>query len=330
VSVARNYRTTDFIPTTVPMRYLISDIHNWSQTSLCLYKKTCLDSRSSKLKSVYREMYPSIGGEYAATLSLPTAIKNVVKPLPSRFLSTSELEAAYSADVSAWTPCCSHWLVTTGFNGSCSVVKLSLGDLRRYWHKDHSSVRVRLRPPLVVPNRLLLRPFFWRLFWSLSLTNKAFTPWWRLLQDCIGYRSRLHRWNPNKFDTPFCQICLCSTAEDLFHFVVGCSLKWRFWSDVFSLVHLSADFPSKIDIWSGLVSLSSASCKPLDEKILLLLGSAFATLWRYHWRCVIDEEMWCSITAINMFKQDHHILVSSILNNSTDTPNSLDIIIDIA
>jgi hypothetical protein len=56
-------------------------------------------------------MYPSIGGEYVATLFLLTAIKNVVKPLPSRFLSTSELESAYSADVSAWTPRCSHWLI---------------------------------------------------------------------------------------------------------------------------------------------------------------------------------------------------------------------------
>jgi hypothetical protein len=152
---------------------------------------------------------------------------------------------------------------------------------------------------------------------------KAFTPWWRLLQDCIGYRSRLHRWSPNKFDSPDCPMCLIST-EDLFHFVSGCFYKWRYCYDVLSLVHLNDAFPAEIDIWSGLVTLSSVSGQPHNQHILCFLGSAFSTLWRYHWRCVLDSEEWYSITAFNMFKQDHHSVVSSMLNSSAVT-DSLDI-----
>jgi hypothetical protein len=122
-----------------------------------------------------------------------------------------------------------------------------------------------------------------------------------------------------------CRICESST-EDLFHFVVGCPDKWQFWSDVLSLVQLSDVFPTASSVWSGLVSLCSLNCEPLENKVLCLLGSSFATLWRYHWRCVMDNEVWISSAAINMFKQDHHSLVLSLLYTCSSASPSLDLI----
>jgi hypothetical protein len=318
--VSRSLRTATVKPASLSMRYLLSDIHSWNQGHRALMRKPLFNSRSSLLKSVYAEMYPFFVCD--ATLFLPPVIAAHTASSYEDMVSSFSVHSHRGADVSTWVPNCSHWVVSTGFASSCPVVSISLGNLRRFWHKDHSLVTARIGPPQAVPTQFLLRPFFWRRFWSLSMTSKGFTPWWRLLQDCIGYRSRLHRWSPNKFDSPDCPICLIST-EDLLHFVSGCSHKWRYWSDVLSLVRLNDAFPAEIDVWSGLVTLSSVSGQPLDQNVLCLLGSAFSTLWRYHWRCVLDTEEWCSITAFNMFKQDHHVLVSSMLNGNGVT-NSLD------
>lgn len=76
-------------------------------------------------------------------------------------MSSFPTQSYRGADVSAWIPNCYHWVISTGLVSSCPVVGLSLGDLRRFWHKDHSSVTARLGPPQAVPVRFLLRPFFW-------------------------------------------------------------------------------------------------------------------------------------------------------------------------
>jgi hypothetical protein len=62
-----------------------------------------------------------------------------------------------------------------------------------------------------------------------------------------------------------------------------------------------------------LAYLSYVGCKPLNVDVHVVLGSTFATLWNYHWRCVSDGELWSSHAAINMFKQDHSSLFSSKL-----------------
>jgi hypothetical protein len=102
------------------------------------------------------------------------------------------------------------------------------------------------------------------------MTSKAFTPWWRLLQDCIGYRAKLHRWSPTKYDSPGCLICFGVVPEDLFHFAVGCFDKWQYWCNVFILLDLTGSFGNEYDVWAGLVSLSSVSCKPLPTNVLVV------------------------------------------------------------
>jgi hypothetical protein len=127
------------------------------------------------------------------------------------------------AGTTSWLPLASHWTVPSGSSSEVAISKLSLGTLRRYWHADYSVICTRPGPPLVLTPHLLLRPFFSRLFWSLPMVAKAFTPWWRLLHDKIGYRSRLHRWSSQKYLSPRC--VLCGVPEDLYHFVIGCVYK---------------------------------------------------------------------------------------------------------
>ncbi|KAI8646619.1 hypothetical protein BD408DRAFT_317673, partial [Parasitella parasitica] len=142
----------------------------------------------------------------------------------------------------------------------------------------------------------------WRLFWSLDLPAKAFIPWWRLLHDRVAHRSWCHRIVPAKVLAP----------EDLFHFVVGCSFKARYWRDVVSLLSLQDLLPTAMSIWQALTSFCSQNLEMLDEEVLVALGTAYSTLWKYHWRCVIDTEPWIASAYFNVVRQDHGLLFSSL------------------
>ncbi|KAI8635770.1 hypothetical protein BD408DRAFT_321866, partial [Parasitella parasitica] len=212
---------------------------------------------------------------------------------------------------SAWMPDCSHWKVSNSSRSSVLLARLSLKALRRYWHPARDTITSRMGPPLQLPAHLRLRPSSWRLFWSLPLPAKPFTPWWRLLHDRISHRSWLHRIVPDKVPSPMCALCGIDT-EDLYHFVVGCSYKEDYWRDVVSLLSLQDLFPSSLAIWTALTSFCSLNMAELDEDLLVALGAGFTTLWKYHWRSVIDMEPWIPSVAINIFKHDHSSLISSL------------------
>ncbi|KAG2192923.1 hypothetical protein INT47_002762 [Mucor saturninus] len=190
--------------------------------------------------------------------------------------------------------------IPQGPGNSVTVSGVRPGELRWFWHPDREACESRPTVLKIVPARLLLRPALWRRFWSLNMSSKAFTPWWRLVQDCIGYRARLNRWSPSKYPCASCLICLVSSSEDLFHFVVGCFDKWRYWCNLISLLGIGDIFETEFDVWSGLVSLCDLKQKPLSADMLVIIGSGFSTLWKYHWRCVIDGDLWNSQAALNM------------------------------
>ncbi|KAI8968078.1 hypothetical protein BDB01DRAFT_706195, partial [Pilobolus umbonatus] len=134
---------------------------------------------------------------------------------------------------------------------------------------------------------LLLKPSLWKVFWSLKMSAKAFTPWWRLLHNSIGHRTKLHRWSSTHFDTPVCGIC-SRENESLYHFSVGCIRKSNFWMDVYTALDKPEFLSSEMAVWTALTSLSqldNSHCSPED---LAILGCAFSSLWKYHWRSVID------------------------------------------
>ncbi|KAG2191895.1 hypothetical protein INT47_005342, partial [Mucor saturninus] len=295
VGDAVNTWSPTLIPSSVPLRYLVSDIFSWNQTTDNL--KNTRVVTASKVKEVRRALYP-LDGWFAATGFLPTALHN---------------QTNRDVLLPRWLPALYHWTIPQGRGNMVTVSGIRPGNLRWYWHPDRTKFEIHAVIPQVVPTRFLLRPSLWRLFWSLDMTSKAFTPWWRLLQDCIGYRAKLHRWSPTKYPCASCPICLVSSSEDLFHFVVGCFDKWQYWCNVISLLGIGDIFETEFDVWSGLVSLCDIKQKPLSADILVIIGSGFATLWKYHWRCVIDGDLWNSHAAINMFQQDHSVLIADNL-----------------
>jgi hypothetical protein len=99
-----------------------------------------------------------------------------------------------SSACSSWLPTTAHWIIPVTGKTVVPVQKVPLGVLCRFWHPDHASlVMHRPHPPAIVGAHVRFRPFFWRIFWSLSMTARAFTPWWRLLHNRIGHRARLFR-----------------------------------------------------------------------------------------------------------------------------------------
>ncbi|CEP10324.1 hypothetical protein [Parasitella parasitica] len=115
----------------------------------------------------------------------------------------------------------------------------------------------------------------------------------------------------DKVTSPMCPLCGVAT-EDLYHFVVGCSLKADYWREVVSLLSRQDLLPSSLAVWTALTSFCSLDMVLLDEDVLVALGAAFTTLWKYHWESVIDVDPWIPSAAINMVQHDHHLIFSSL------------------
>ena len=290
-------------PKSLAPKYLISDICYW-QADLGI-----VDGVSDRYdwSSLLRRVHYAIGDKYGpVSLVFPALLESKIVLSREKFFTTPR-----SAVATSWLPDCSHWTVSNSSRSSVSVASVSLGALRRFWHPSKDVITSRMGPPLLLPTHLRIQPPSWRLFWSLPLPAKAFTPWWRLLHDRIGHRSWCHRIVPEKVPSPVCALCGVVT-EDLFHFVVGCSFKSAYWTSVINLLSLQDLFPSDLSIWTALTSFCSFEMIELEEDVLVVLGAAFTTLWKYHWRCVIDTEPWISSFVFNMVRQDHGLLFSSL------------------
>ncbi|OAC98618.1 hypothetical protein MUCCIDRAFT_115540 [Mucor lusitanicus CBS 277.49] len=184
----------------------------------------------------------------------------------------------------SWMPDCSHWTVSNSSRSAVPVARLSLLDI----------ITSRLGPPLNLDTHLLLSPASWCVFWSLKMPAKAFTPWWRLLHNRVATRFWCYTAKFKLVLSPVCALC-GSESENLYHFVVELLL------------------PSGTSIWMALTSFCSGDdLVVIDEDVLVALGAAYSTLWKYHWRCVIDEETWIVSAAINLVRQDHGSLFSSL------------------
>ncbi|CEP09889.1 hypothetical protein [Parasitella parasitica] len=178
-------------------------------------------------------------------------------------------------------------------------------------------------PPLRLPVHLRLSPASWRLFWSLDMPVKAFTPWWSLLHDRVAHHLWCHRVVPAKVPSPTCALCGLA-PEDLYHFVVGCPFKTHYWRDVVSSLSLQDLLPTGMAFWTALNSLCSQDMVILDEDVLVSLGAPYSTLWKYHWRCVINTEPWISTAAMNMFRQNHNLFYSfTSISSASDQVGTL-------
>jgi len=311
----RSSSSTSLNPDSIAPKYLLSDICTW-QPDLGIVDGV---TRRYEQPRVLQQVDLAIRGLWGRppSLAFSTLIESKIVLSPDTYYSMPR-----SAIAASWLPDCSHWSISNSSRSSVPISRISLGALRRYWHPARATITTRMGSPLRLPTHLLLSPASWRLFWSLPLPAKAFTPWWRLLHDRIGHRSWCHRIVPEKVPSPVCALCGIAT-EDLYHFVVDCSYKADYWKDIVSILSLQHLLPSNQAVWTALTSFCSIELIELDENVLVALGAAFTTLWKYHWRCVIDTEPWISSAALNMVRQDHGLLFSSLFPSASFQVDSL-------
>ncbi|CAO3630098.1 unnamed protein product [Mucor fragilis] len=292
-------------PSHLDPRFLVSDISFW-QPDLGI-----VDGVASHLawsSRVLRPVFLAVNRDRGpVSLVYPPVMDSKIVLSHADYFTMPHSDGATS-----WMPDCTHWTVSNSSRSAVSVARLSLGALRRYWHPAKDIITSRMGPPLRLSTHLLLSPASWRLFWSLEIPAKAFTLWWRLLHGRVSHRSWCHKVMPTKVLSPACALCGYHT-EDLYHFVVGCHFKSSFWQAVVSLLSLQELLPSDSSIWLALTTLCNGSdLMVIDEDVLVVLGAAYSTLWKYHWRCVIDEEPWIVSAAINMVRQDHGSFFTSL------------------
>ena len=292
-------------PSRLDPRFLVSDVSFWQPDLGIVDGVTSHFAWPSRtLRSVFLALHRDRG---PVSLVYPPVMDSKIVLSHADYYTMPPSDGA-----STWMPDCSHWVISNSSRSSVPLARLSLGALRRYWHPSKDVITTRMGPPLRLPAHLRLSPVSWRLFWSLEMPAKAFTPWWRLLHDRVATRSWCHKIVPDKVPSPVCALCGLF-EEDLYHFVVGCQLKSWFWQDVVSLLSLQELLPSDDSIWLALTSLcSSGDLQVIDEDVLVALGATYSTLWKYHWRCVIDEEPWIASAALNMVRQDHGSLFSTL------------------
>ena len=293
----------DILPTNtdipqLPNRYLLSDIVRWDPRRHCfIFYHHRLRPSLNKVVDWLNEI--RIDQAYA-TITLPS---DITIRLYRTDLMTPDYQP-YDLPQSL-LPSFSHWIQTVSQSTRCLVMALSLGHLRRIWHPSWTNVLNRPHPPQITrPLSLCYPTSIWKLFWRLPLPTKSITAWWRILHDCVAYRSKLHRWQPNRYSSATCPICQ-EAHETLQHMIVDCPRKRLFWIEALHAYHLLGTFPTQDSLWHAFIHLRSPHGSPLTPSILVRLGCILAVLWRHHWRCVIDDESWSNDAALNTLTSDN-------------------------
>ncbi|CEP17604.1 hypothetical protein [Parasitella parasitica] len=274
-----------FDPSGLAPSYLVSDICFWQPDLGIVDGVTHHLAWSARLRLVF---YAVNKDSDPVTLVFPPIMYSKTVLSHADYFTMPRSDGATS-----WMPDCSHWVVSNSSCSSVPIARMSLNTLRR--------------SPLRLPAHLRLSPASWRLFWSLDMPAKAFTPWWRLLHDRVAHRSWCHRVVSAKVPSSTCALCGLA-PEDLYQFVDGCPFKSQYWRDVVSSLSLQDLLLTDMAIWTALTSLCSQDMVMIDDDVLVPLGAAYSTLCKYHWQCVIDTEPWVTTAVINMFHQDHNLL----------------------
>ena len=292
---------------TTPNSFIVN-IARWVP-HLGIVTTVSVNPRGRQADRVLLELRGTSAFSSGSTLCLPPCIQSSIA------FTDSDVETFLPCDgATSWLPPTRHWRIPTSSRKSSTIACVSLGALRRYWHQDQALLLSPPHPPMVIAPNWRLRPRYWRVFWSLQMPPQAFTPWWRLLHDRIGHSAFFNRIMPDTVLSPACRFCGAAT-EDLFHFVVGCPLKLSFWHGVFLLLDLEHEVNSDLQIWCALTSLSDLDTGSLlSRDVLAVVGAALATLWKYHWRCVFDDEPWSPNAVFSLYQADQALYISSFLS----------------
>jgi hypothetical protein len=74
------------------------------------------------------------------------------------------------------------------------------------------------------------------------------------------------------------------------------------WSLYFQRLKIYGLVSSRFMIWNYRLSLS--------QDHLIILGSIFSCMWKYYWRCVIDERPWQTSEIQSLFLADHDNIIT--------------------
>ncbi|KAG1171695.1 hypothetical protein G6F70_007257 [Rhizopus microsporus] len=110
----------------------------------------------------------------------------------------------------------------------------------------------------------------------------AFTPWFRLLHDCIPTAALQHAWNHSVAASPLCRLYQQNT-ESSFHLFISCSLKLNFWFSIFERYSLLGKLLTAGEIWSVLISFVPVDKQAIaDTDALCFFGAGISRVWKCH------------------------------------------------
>ncbi|CEG78740.1 hypothetical protein RMATCC62417_13305 [Rhizopus microsporus] len=123
----------------------------------------------------------------------------------------------------------------------------------------------------------------------LTIPPMAFTPWFRLLHGYIPTAALQHAWNHSVTTSPLCRFCKQDTKTS-FHLFVSYPPKLNFWFSIFERYSLPDKFLTADEIRSMLTSFALVDEQTtVDTNVLCFFGAGIATIWKYHWRCVLGK-----------------------------------------
>jgi hypothetical protein len=131
---------------------------------------------------------------------------------------------------------------------------------------------------------------FWKSIWNTDMPHNARNIWWRLLIGKLPAGSRLHAFLP---DIPiFCRVCENETETDQ-HLLFSCPKKLDVWQSALSKYVKDQEWTiHMIENW---FYPSPNIITPLnDVPMFLLLGTILATIWKYHFQSIRDDELFDS------------------------------------
>ncbi|ORE08073.1 hypothetical protein BCV72DRAFT_334748 [Rhizopus microsporus var. microsporus] len=159
---------------------------------------------------------------------------------------------------------------------------------------------------------------------AIPLSPVAFILWSRLLHGYIPTAALQLVWDPNVTTSLPCRLCK-QYIEISFHLFVSCPLKLNFWFSIFERYSLPDKFLTADEIWSVLASFVPVNEQTIDDTdVLCFFGTGIATIYKYHWLCVLDDTPWYTTAVVNSFELEHSGFLSSLpferkLSSTIDT-----------
>ncbi|KAG0843425.1 hypothetical protein G6F16_000952 [Rhizopus arrhizus] len=147
-------------------------------------------------------------------------------------------------------------------------------------------------------------PQRWLAFWSLHLTATQRNVIYRLINKKIPHKDILHKFFPDKFDTPNCSFC-ASTVDSLQHFLFDCPVKQVVWQGlVREFLWPTVDTQDIFKAFTTLDYYSVSYCQSADITAESVLIIALGQVWKCHWQSVFNQQPFLSSTVLQAIRNN--------------------------